>query len=116
MIVRSSCRSEDRADSSGAGAFESVANVSGEEVLEKAIAQVIASYPSANPDDEVLVQAMASHVQACGVVMTRDPETGLPYYVVNYTTGDSTDAVTAGNECVHSWFCAKINTPWNLKP
>jgi len=107
LIVRSSCRHEDNAEQSGAGAYESIANVNGENALRAAVVAVIASYQAADANDEILVQHMASSVMACGVAMTRDPETGLPYYVVNYTADGRTDGVTSGSENVLSWIALK---------
>lgn len=108
LIVRSSTRAEDRDACSGAGVYESIANVLGRRAVAEAIDRVVASYgSSADGTDEVLVQPMATNVRACGVAMTRDPETGLPYYVVDYTIGDSTDGVTAGSEAVLSFVTLK---------
>lgn len=118
LIVRSSCRNEDRSELSGAGAYDSKANVNGETELRSAISQVIASYHDAIAEDEVLVQKMAQNVLACGVAMTRDPETGLPYYVINYTADGQTDGVTSGSENVLSWIVFKdewANEPSVLK-
>lgn len=107
LIVRSSTQAEDQDVCSGAGVYESIANVHGQVALGEAIARVVASYSSDDGADEVLVQPMASHVLACGVAMTRDPETGLPYYVVNFTLGEGTNGVTAGSESVHSFVALK---------
>lgn len=107
LIVRSSCRSEDRDGLSGAGTYESIANVNGVSELHAAISAVIASYNGDNSDDEVLVQKMAMDVSACGVAMTRDPESGMPYYVINYTADGQTDGVTSGSENVLSWIALK---------
>ncbi|RNM23357.1 hypothetical protein EFS38_12975 [Dickeya undicola] len=118
LIVRSSCRNEDRSGQSGAGAYDSIANVNSEPELYSAISHVIASYNGAIAEDEVLVQQMAQDVLACGVAMTRDPESGLPYYVINYTTDGQTDGVTSGSENVLSWIALKdevANEPPVLK-
>lgn len=103
LIVRSSCLAEDRDGHSGAGMYASVLDVCGGQALGEAIKTVIASYGLARERDEVLVQQMARGVLASGVAMTRDPETGLPYYVVDYVPGASTDGVTTGNETVHAF-------------
>jgi len=68
---------------------------------------VIGSYGQASDFDEVLIQSMATGVLASGVAMTRDPETGLPYYVVDYVPGHETDGVTAGTGTVHSFVALK---------
>lgn len=103
LIVRSSCSVEDRDGSSGAGLYESILDVFGEPALVGAIEAVIESYGIVREHDEVLVQPMASGVLASGVAMTRDPETGLPYHVVNYSVGSATDSVTAGRRPVRTY-------------
>ena len=103
VIVRSSAHGEDGADSSMAGQFESIANVSMATpgTVEAAITKVIASYAhdgaAEKPEDQVLVQAMLNDVLMSGVLFTQDLNTGAPYYVINYDdeTG-RTDTVTSG--------------------
>lgn len=108
LIVRSSTLAEDQSACSGAGVYVSIADVQGQGGLAQAIDRVVASYGSAaDGADEVLVQPMATGVRASGVAMTRDPQTGLPYYVVDYTIGESTDGVTAGGEAVRSFVTLK---------
>ncbi|VXA95596.1 PEP-utilizing enzyme [Pseudomonas sp. 8O] len=107
LIVRSSSLSEDQDGTSGAGMYDSVGNVRGAIALEQAIERVIGSYGQAGDFDEVLIQSMATGVLASGVAMTRDPETGLPYYVVDYVPGHETDGVTAGTGTVHSFVALK---------
>lgn len=107
LIVRSSCVAEDQDSRSGAGVYDSIANVRGHDALAAAIDGVVASYGDASDADEVLVQPMATNVLASGVAMTCDPETGLPYYVIDYTLGEGTDGVTAGSEAVHSYVALK---------
>jgi phosphohistidine swiveling domain-containing protein len=101
LIVRSSAQGEDGAAESHAGEFDSVLNVTGAE-LETAVEQVFSSYGSPRTDDEVLIQPMARGLIRSGVAMTCDPLTGSPYFVVNYSDGDDTEAVTAGR-AVSSW-------------
>jgi glutamine kinase len=111
LIIRSSCKNEDQVDSSGAGAYDSVLNVRGRDDISSAIEKVISSYGhKTNNDDEVLVQAMASNVIVSGVAMTLDPEYHMPYYIINYTYGESTDGVTSGNENVFSFITIKHHT------
>ncbi|HRK37712.1 MAG TPA: PEP-utilizing enzyme [Burkholderiaceae bacterium] len=94
-IVRSSCRHEDGAASSNAGAFLSVLNVD-VAGLESAVQRVVASYGEAQPSDEVLIQPMLSHVVRAGVAFSHDPNTCAPYRVVNWSDGVDTTAVTGG--------------------
>lgn len=96
LIVRSSCRREDGAEQSNAGAFLSVPDVSPGE-LSEAVEQVIASYGSdVSPEDEILVQPMLANVLRAGVAFTHDPDTCSPYRVVNWSEGEDTTAVTSG--------------------
>lgn len=105
VIIRSSAIGEDRAVSSMAGFFESVAHVSTEsdELLRDAITTVVQSYRKdnfdSNKEHQVLVQLMVEDISMSGVVFTQDMNTGAPYYVINYDdqTG-KTDTVTAGKE------------------
>ena len=97
VIVRSSSLSEDTAQESQAGKYESVANVSGMAAFERAVGDVIASYDDCNEDNQVLVQPMLSDVRICGVAFTLDPNTHGNYYVINYDENGSTDAVTSGS-------------------
>ncbi len=101
VAVRSSASAEDRADSSMAGAFESILNVNTKDTSEvtKAVQAVIASYKgsAAAETDRVLVQKMSSEIILSGVVMTRIPDSGANYYVFNYDDESGlTDTVTSG--------------------
>jgi hypothetical protein len=95
FIVRSSCRREDGEESSNAGAFLSLANISAED-LEPAIVSVIDAYGEPDPTDEVLVQPMLQNVIRSGVVFSHDPNTRSPYRVVNWVEGEDTAVVTGG--------------------
>ncbi|MGB0440019.1 MAG: PEP/pyruvate-binding domain-containing protein, partial [Paracoccaceae bacterium] len=101
LVVRSSARSEDTFHSSNAGGYDSVLNVDPETGLQAAITQVIGSYGSAEPDDQVLVQPMLEGVRLSGVAFTRTSEHYAPYYVINYDRTGSTDGVTAGTSSDH---------------
>ena len=95
-IVRSSCRREDGAQASHAGAFLSVLNV-GRDGLAAAIGGVIASYGDACAADEVLVQPMLSQVVRSGVAFSHDPNTCATYRVVSWSDGSDTAVVTGGS-------------------
>ena len=95
FIVRSSCHSEDKVDSSNAGAFLSLANISTGD-LEESIVKVIDAYGEPDPCDEVLVQPMLENVVRSGVAFSHDPNTCSPYRIVNWTEGEDTAAVTGG--------------------
>lgn len=96
LIVRSSARSEDTAESSNAGKFLSIANVQGEAAILRAVEQVAAAMGD-DPENQVFLQPCLERVQVCGVAFTADPNTGGNYYILNYdkTTG-STSSVTDG--------------------
>lgn len=96
VIVRSSALNEDRAESSMAGKYESVMDVSGSKMFEEAVCRVISSYDDNNPDNQILVQPMLEKVNMSGVAFTLDPNTLGNYYVVNYDETGSTSSVTAG--------------------
>lgn len=98
LIVRSSSRSEDSAEESLAGKFESVICDREKGKLKSAIDEVIASYGQPATDDQVLVQKAVSSVEAAGVAFSMEPNTGGHYYVINYddSTGSSS-SVTSGN-------------------
>ncbi|PWB35390.1 phosphoenolpyruvate synthase [Pseudomonas sp. SDI] len=94
-IVRSSCRREDSAQASAAGAFLSLPEVD-EAELESAIDRVIASYGDVHLADEVLIQPMLGNVLRSGVAFSHDPNTCAPYRVVNWSEGSDTASVTGG--------------------
>lgn len=96
LIVRSSCSSEDAVDGSAAGKFLSVPEVRGADGLQTAIAKVFASYDRLSDGEHVFVQAMVADVVCSGVIFTKDPATGAPYYTINYDESGRTDTVTAG--------------------
>lgn len=98
IAVRSSAACEDTWDSSHAGAHSSNINVEpSRAAVIAAIDDVFQSYRNPSPDDQVLVQPMAEGVVISGVVLTRDLDTGSPYYVVNYDDmSGRTDTVTGG--------------------
>jgi len=104
LAVRSSAINEDTLETSNAGAFLSLTGVVAKpDTLGEAIDQVFASYDSFAGYDfgahEVLIQPMILRVVFSGVVLTRDLDTGSPYYIINYDdfTG-RTDTVTSGGE------------------
>lgn len=100
LIVRSSALSEDGWSASGAGRYDSIANVPAEaEPLARAVEDVFASYGLGADGDQVLVQEMLRDVAMSGVVMTRTHALGAPYYVVNFDDATNrTDVVTGGGD------------------
>ena len=100
LVVRSSTLVEDGVNGSMAGAFLSLVGVPRESAaLAEAVDRVISRYGRAENRDQVLVQPKLESVAISGVVMTRDLETGAPYYVINYDDfSGRTDSVTGGAE------------------
>lgn len=100
LAVRSSSRNEDGWDRSGAGAFTSAIGIAPEPTaLAEAFERVIESYGEDAGNQHVLVQPMVEDVVLSGVVLTRDLDTGGPYYVINYDDfSGRTDTVTSGAE------------------
>lgn len=96
-IVRSSALVEDCADQSLAGKYTSVLDVNNHQKFNDAVEQVIQSYNSANPQDQVFVQPMLTGIAFSGVAFSQDPSTGGPYIVINYDDmSQSTSSVTSG--------------------
>ena len=96
VIIRSSSLAEDTEQSSQAGKYISIANVSGESEFQSAVERVISSYDDNNGENQILVQPMLSDVKMCGVAFTMDPNTLGNYYVVNYDDSGSTSVITSG--------------------
>ena len=100
LAVRSSTQREDSLTSSHAGVFASLLNVANTpSAVMEAVENVIASYPPDCGKDQVLVQPMVENVSISGVIMTRELNTGSPYYTINYDDlSGRTDGVTGGAE------------------
>jgi len=101
IIVRSSAIGEDSINSSDAGLYQSIQNVnpkSKKSVIES-IETVIDSYKkkqNINPQNQVLIQTQSRNIITSGVIFSRTPDMGSPYYVINYEDGNTTDGVTKG--------------------
>jgi hypothetical protein len=100
LAVRSSAAGEDAMSDSQAGVNLSLIGIpSTTPELAAAIDQVFDSYRTSSSDDQVLVQPMVADVAVSGVVLTRDLDSGSPYYVINYDDfSGRTDTVTSGVE------------------
>lgn len=112
FIVRSSCCREDLVDSSNAGAFLSILDVSLDH-LPMAIQRVIDAYDADEMADEVLVQPMLDDVLRSGVAFSHDPNTCAPYHVVNWSEGEDTEAITGGEDG-YTWqqvSCSSVQPP-----
>ena len=101
IIIRSSASDED-GDSTAAGEYDSILNVSSqdENEISAAIQSVIDSIEkkrSCNAKDEFIAQKMIEKPNMSGVLFTYDLNTGAPYYVINYDDkSGQTDTVTSG--------------------
>jgi choline kinase len=114
VIVRSSSAREDSWTASNAGAFLSISCVAAadREAVASAVRAVVASYTPRTSGDEVLVQEVIADVAAAGVVMTRNPKTGAPYFVLNLDdVSGRTDAVTAGASGHRTAFVHRADAP-----
>ncbi len=97
VIVRSSGVAEDSSTESLAGHFTSVANVSGQGEVQRAIEKVIASFGARRAEDQVFIQPMLCEVSLSGVAFSRDPRSGGYYQVINYdASSGTTDSITSG--------------------
>jgi phosphohistidine swiveling domain-containing protein len=98
LIVRSSCQREDTQLNSMAGYFDSVLNISHKaDDIHAAIEHVFCSYGEPIEDDQVFIQPMLNNVKLSGVMFTYEPNTGAPYYVLNYDDETkSTESITSG--------------------
>ena len=101
VIIRSSAIGEDGLEKSEAGKFSSILNINpnSKTRLKNAIESVIASYEknsNLNLKNQVLIQSQSKNVLISGVLFTRTPDLGSPYYVINYQEGKRTDSVTKG--------------------
>lgn len=49
-----------------------------------------------NNKDQILVQELIKNVEISGVIFNNDPQTGFPYYIINYDATGKTDLITSG--------------------
>ena len=113
IVVRSSAAGEDSELESMAGAYESVVNVEpAHHAIAEAVERVIASYGELSAPQEILVQKMVEDVAISGVILSRDLDTGGPYYVLNYDDfSGRTDTVTVAARAKLSRSNAPAQTP-----
>lgn len=99
LIIRSSALTEDKPNDSQAGRYVSIPHVSGDMDISAAITRVIDSYEDVSNDyNQVLVQPYLNSVCLSGVAFSRDPESGAPYYLIDYSEDNKrTDIVTSGH-------------------
>ena len=102
IIIRSSAIGEDSVESSEAGKFESFLNIDpkSKKIIETKIEKVIESYKNGknfNKQNQILIQNQSKNIITSGVIFSRTPNNGSPYYVINYEDGGSTIGVTQGS-------------------
>jgi len=144
IIIRSSAIGEDSLTSSQAGVYTSIANINpkNKSKIRSGIELVIKSYTekgnfsNANrsnkpyklhriarqkvtlDDNQILIQRQTRSILTSGVILTRDPNSGSPYFIINYEEDDSTDSVTKGisNNVIKIYrFTAKTKIPQQWK-
>lgn len=109
LAVRSSARREEGGPTSRAGHCSTLLDVAPvPAALTRAIDEVVASYggggdggggggEGGEADHQVLIQEMVDAVALSGVVHTRTPAQGMPYYTIHYDdTGAPSGGVTGG--------------------
>lgn len=111
LIARSSALNEDSRETSAAGKYKTVLNITNSYELERAINDVISSYEVYNSNDQVFVQKMLFDVDFSGVAFTKDPNTGGHYYVINYddSTGMLNTITSGSNNDTHVYYLEKYN-------
>lgn len=101
LAVRSSAKTEDGWTLSNAGQYESVLDISSEnlQVIRNAISKVFDSYGKpTDAQDQVLVQKQITRTRLSGVVFTRGLEFNSPYYRINFIDQiGNTRAITEGS-------------------
>ena len=101
IIIRSSAIGEDSKEKSHAGNYMSILNINSQSSskVKLSIKSVINSYSEKgnfNEKNQVLIQSQTKNIKISGVVFTKTPDMGSPYYIINYETTGATDGVTKG--------------------
>ena len=101
VVVRSSALGEDSIFESGAGNYESILFVkpTSKQQLINSITSVINSYKfkgNVSKKNQIIIQKQTLDSIMNGVIFTRTPEFGSPYYVINFNENKNTESVTKG--------------------
>jgi hypothetical protein len=94
FVIRSSSAQEDQ-DFSNAGKFKSFLDVKLDEIASKAD-EVFDSYGTLEKNKHCFIQPYIHNSKSSGVIFTRDPNTGSKYFVLNWSDGSDTSAITSG--------------------
>ena len=102
LIIRSSAIGEDSIENSNAGNYLSLQNINSNSKIkiQNAINHVIKSYfqkANLNKNNQILIQNQTNNIKQSGVIFTKTPDLGSPYFVINYEDGPSTIGVTSGH-------------------
>ena len=116
IIIRSSAIGEDSIEKSQAGNYLSILNIDpkSKSKVKSSIQSVINSYKNKknfNKKNQILIQTQTNNIKISGVIFTRTPDIGSPYYIVNYETTGATDGVTKGvvNNTIKIFRNSKLN-------
>ena len=101
IVIRSSALGEDSLEKSDAGKYKSILgiHIKKRNSVKYGIKNVIASYKidkKKSKPHQILIQKQTTNAITSGVVFTRTPDNGSPYYVINYEDGKRTDTITSG--------------------
>ena len=101
IIIRSSALGEDSIEGSQAGAYASILDISpkSESAIKNGIKLLKKSYEKNKnfyPKNQILIQNQTLEVNISGVIFTRTPDIGAPYYVINFEEGGTTTKTTSG--------------------
>ena len=101
IVIRSSALGEDSLDKSEAGKFQTILNINSsiKKDVKKGIDDVIKSYKikgKMNESHQILIQKQTLNSKTSGVIFTKTPDNGSPYYIINYEDSKLTDSVTKG--------------------
>lgn len=98
IAIRSSSYDEDQPNKSNAGKYISFLNVNSKNPneIKNRIEGVIKSYGKKKENSEFFIQQMVKNIKISGVVLTRELESYLPCYNINYYIGKDSSAVTSG--------------------
>ena len=124
IIIRSSAIGEDSKEKSHAGNYMSILNINSQSdsKVKSSIKSVINSYSEKgnfNEKNQILIQSQTKNIKISGVVFTKTPDMGSPYYIINYETTGATDGVTKGivNNTIKIFRNSKLKKSkkiWNL--